>query len=43
MITKTTHLLKDPEPAGILPTIHDKYVVVTTGKALYNIVPICKK
>jgi hypothetical protein len=43
MSTKATSLLKDPEVAETMPTIHDTYVVVPADKASNNIVFICKK
>jgi hypothetical protein len=43
MSTKATSVLKDPEVAETMPTIHDTYVVVPADKASNNIVFICKK
>ena len=43
MSTKATFVLKDPEVAETMPTIHDTYVVVPADKASNNIVFICKK
>jgi hypothetical protein len=43
MSTKATSVLKDPEVAETMSTIHDTYVVVPADKASNNIVFICKK
>jgi hypothetical protein len=43
MSTKATSVLKDPEVAETMSTIHDTYVVVPADKASTNIVFICKK